>query len=714
MDLTLIAPEWAEALGWTLLHSLWQGALLFILLAPLLMLIKDHDPQLRYNLLCITMAALLIGMMITFTLYLPASIASPTPTGDKMVLLQTADGAPDRAIPSSEVLPEKTSPSLALRPLIHRYAGYLVHIWLLGGCFFALRWAGSLFYAHRLKKTLTLKVDADWQTKLKIWSRQLNIKRTVCLLESAKVEVPLIIGHFSPCILLPIGTLTGLTPQQVQAIILHELAHIKRNDFAVNALLSVLEVILFYHPVYWWLANQIHHEREQCCDDIAVAACGNPRLYARTLLLMEEKRQQKTLAMTYQGKKHHLLDRVKRICSVSAAPYGFEFGKAGLSALLLLVAGVISWAQLPVQLEPVAFSPIALKAEHSAATASIAPASKIAITSAISAGAGSTGASKSETSTQKKPSVAPRSTKAPQLVPLSDTLPYLANIPKMNNPPQLTAPPTFPFSKDEIVKEFDKPTADRSVYKEKIDNYTRQLKQWKHQVKETYLKPWDLWQGEVKLAYLDWKQALEKKSKGDQLAYYVALKNGMHQFSDALSKEESAIRESENMIRSEIEDQMRTLEDAIRTISNEREDREERLAIRDDRMQIHDLRMLVHDVRMAIHDARMAIHDTRMDFHDDRMDAYDYIRGKFEHEFFEALAADGLYNKISNKELDLMINSSKMTLNGQVLSQQLRQKYGQMIRKYGYKFSDSTPFLVKINDRMYQFGNSMSSSEVNP
>jgi beta-lactamase regulating signal transducer with metallopeptidase domain len=710
MDLIFIKPELAEAIGWTLIHSLWQGALVFMLLAPLLTLFKDHTPQLRYNLLCLGLMVFLAGMITTFYLSLPEPLPSAVWTEQEIVA--TNSSAASMETPEAVHKPAPAVYAFSLRPLIHKYAGYLVRIWLLGGLLFGLRWMTGIFYTRRFKTTLVRDLAPEWQEQVNVWCRKLGIHRSVRLLESAKVEVPLIIGHFKPYILLPIGTVNGLSPQQIEAILVHELAHIKRHDFLVNLLLSGLEIILFYHPLYWWIANRIHQEREKCCDDIAVSACGNPRLYARTLLLMEEKRQQKTLAMTYQGKKHHLLDRIKRICSTTTH-HRFEFGKAGLSFLLLLAAAAISWAQLPAEpafetavetiteLEhpilptPEPVEPVAANIAESLPPLSNEPQEPTGVT---------------------EPSVALPSVPSSRTTILNighrpqanaDTIPYTANIPEMQVKPTLTQPPAFPFTKDEVLQIFTKEAAERSGYRAKIDQYYDQLKSWKEQTRQQYLQPWDQWQDQVKSYYQDWKTDLDRKSQGDQLAYHIAVNKGSRQFSEALSAEESAIRNSENSIKADIEEYIRGFEDALRTAGEQRKDHDERMAVHDDRMRIHDIRMTIHDVRMTIHDARMGIHDTRMDFHDDRMAAHDFIIGKFEKELFDALAADGLYVRDSKKDLTLVIDEEKMTVNGQDVSPQQYTKYGQLIRKYGFDYSREAPFVVKINDKMYQIGNSM-------
>ena len=112
---------------------------------------------------------------------------------------------------------------------------------------------------------------------------RLGIRRPVRLLESARVQVPVVIGALRPVLLLPASALTGLAPAQVEAVLAHELAHIRRHDYPVNLLQSAAETLLFYHPGVWWLSARIRAEREHCCDDIAVRVCGDAVGYAEAL-----------------------------------------------------------------------------------------------------------------------------------------------------------------------------------------------------------------------------------------------------------------------------------------------------------------------------------------------------------------------------------------------------------------------------------------------
>ena len=110
-----------------------------------------------------------------------------------------------------------------------------------------------------------------WQERLDRLARALRLSRPVALLESCLAEVPVVIGYVRPVILMPVGLLAGLPAGQVESILLHELAHIRRHDYLVNLLQTSVEGLLFYHPAVWWISGVIRAERENCCDDLVVA-----------------------------------------------------------------------------------------------------------------------------------------------------------------------------------------------------------------------------------------------------------------------------------------------------------------------------------------------------------------------------------------------------------------------------------------------------------
>jgi uncharacterized protein (TIGR03435 family) len=135
---------------------------------------------------------------------------------------------------------------------------------------------------------------------------------------STVAEVPAVIGWLRPYILLPISALTGLGESELQAIIAHELAHVKRYDYLVNLLQNAIETLLFYHPAVWWLSGGIREERERCCDDLAVALCGDPILYAEALARLEEMRGIPEPALAATG--GDLLARIRRLTGKSETP----------------------------------------------------------------------------------------------------------------------------------------------------------------------------------------------------------------------------------------------------------------------------------------------------------------------------------------------------------------------------------------------------------
>nr|WP_262905597.1 M56 family metallopeptidase [Hymenobacter siberiensis] len=160
----------------------------------------------------------------------------------------------------------------------------LVLAWLLGLLAMSLRMLGGLLYVQRLRRYRVRPLSVAWQERLAALAARSGVKRPVALLESALVRVPLVVGHLRPVILLPLGTVAGLSPACLEAILAHELAHVLRRDYLVNLLQTVAEVLFFYHPAVWFVANCVRTERENCCDDTATTLVGgDPLRLARAL-----------------------------------------------------------------------------------------------------------------------------------------------------------------------------------------------------------------------------------------------------------------------------------------------------------------------------------------------------------------------------------------------------------------------------------------------
>ncbi len=221
----------------------------------------------------------------------------------------------------------------------------LVLAWLCGVGVLTLRLISGWLWVQRMKSHGASPAADGWQHIVARLSRRLHIARHVRLLESTLVEVPTVIGWIKPVVLLPASALAGLSPQQLEAILAHELAHIRRHDYLVNLLQTLVETLLFYHPAVWWLSRRIRVERENCCDDLAVRLCGDPYTYAKALADLEElrgaARPQAFLAMAATGGS--LVERVRRLLGAPSHA-GRAPGWLAGSATILLMLGIAAGA----------------------------------------------------------------------------------------------------------------------------------------------------------------------------------------------------------------------------------------------------------------------------------------------------------------------------------------------------------------------------------
>jgi beta-lactamase regulating signal transducer with metallopeptidase domain len=339
----MLGNELAQAAGWTLLHFVWQGCLIALLPFIVRALSTRQSAQLRYGAACLALLMMAVTPPITFSLLEgPSSPASGT-----MLNLERLPASPSSGRVSSATPPDSFSPSWlqAIDAGISPWLPSLTIAWLCGVFFLSLRLIGGLFYTQRLRKNHTVLICTAWQEKLRRLCQQLQVQQTVLLLESACVQVPTVIGWLRPVILLPASALTGLTAQQLEAILAHELAHIRRYDYLINLLQTAVETLLFYHPAVWWVSKQARLEREHCCDDLAVAVQGNALAYARALAELETLRGSgPQLALAANGGS--LLSRIERLLGCSqptkAQPGMWLTGVMVVASLLGLVAGTRS------------------------------------------------------------------------------------------------------------------------------------------------------------------------------------------------------------------------------------------------------------------------------------------------------------------------------------------------------------------------------------
>jgi beta-lactamase regulating signal transducer with metallopeptidase domain len=328
----------AQAIGWALVHLLWQGVLVGAILAAALALLQRRSANARYFASCAALVALvLLGAATTVRTYNNNSVTPVAP-----VIEETTPAETTQPIASSaEIIAAPTSITWLDRAatVVAFASGHLpqiVLLWLAGVAFFSTRLVVGWIGAYRMAARYAHPASADWQRTLARTAAALKLQRAIRLLESAAVEVPTVIGWMRPVVLLPIASLSGLTPEQIEMILAHELAHIRRHDFIVNLLQAVVETLLFYHPAVWWISRRIRVEREHCCDDVAVAMFGDPLQYARALTRFEELRLDPAHAVLASN-GGSLLARIRRLVGArgESANWSSQFAAgAGLLAVL--------------------------------------------------------------------------------------------------------------------------------------------------------------------------------------------------------------------------------------------------------------------------------------------------------------------------------------------------------------------------------------------
>ncbi|MDQ3535777.1 MAG: DUF2807 domain-containing protein, partial [Bacteroidota bacterium] len=336
---SFIPEEYIQALGWTLLHSIWQIAVI-ALLVGILMIFLQRSSKIRYTVAAFAMPLTLLVAFITFYISFDASKNSPKQfihSSEEIVVNNTDVIDNDDKFVSSEMA-HKPDILSQFKTYFTAHFPLIITIWFLGILIFTLRLLGGLAYVQRLKKYKVTDITSEWESKIKNISRKIGLDKTVRLLESSLVTVPMVVGYFKPVILIPIGAITGLSASQVEAILAHELAHISRKDYLVNIIQTVIEIIFFYHPAIWWLSNRVREERENCCDDIALQVNENTLVYAKALTTLGEMQvNHPGLAMAATGNSGILFKRIKRMLTQPTQNPTFSEGFITACALFICI-----------------------------------------------------------------------------------------------------------------------------------------------------------------------------------------------------------------------------------------------------------------------------------------------------------------------------------------------------------------------------------------
>ena len=391
--ITLSTPL-VERLGWVLIHSVWQFTLVGLLAAVVIRLMRGNSARARYGVLvvlllvavCFPVATWLqqpqfpvqvadtlnsVAVETTDSAMAPPAVQEPSGPDEadsvpSVIALQPE--SPDQALEMVAVLPMKTPQGFWLQrgaDLLRPWLAWLVTVWAVGVAFFMLRPTWGWLTLRRLKRTGTTSVSTEIDALLTGVATRLGLRQSVSVLKSSLAQVPMVVGYIRPVVLLPASLLTSLPVLQLEAILAHELAHIRRNDFVVNLVQTLIETLFFYQPAIWWLSRRIRVEREHCCDDLVIDVMDNRTEYGRALVAIEELRGVNPV-LSLSASDGSLLERIRRIANpkrqeASVSPWLGVFvltclvglvltlGSAGNSEVLAMSEGETQDTSQPIE-----------------------------------------------------------------------------------------------------------------------------------------------------------------------------------------------------------------------------------------------------------------------------------------------------------------------------------------------------------------------------
>lgn len=316
-----------RATGWALLHSLWQGALLALLAALALRLARRRSAEFRYAIACATLGLMVLAF--AGTLAWVSGGGDPLSTSSALMIAPVGEGR------GLEIwVPQ-------LRGVLGPWIPWLFLAWFLGFSLRLVLMGRALAWLYGPCLGSLQPPPEAWLTRFEELRTRCQVRIPVRLGISKQVDSLLVMGWLKPVVLVPASALLALSPEALEALLAHELAHIRRGDFLANVVQTLAESLLFYHPAVWWLSRCIRQEREHCCDDEAVRACGDPILYASALAGLEELRTQPFLIpdLAPAASGGRLMSRIQRLLQPRS-------GQAAPSFVTILIPAILMTAAL--------------------------------------------------------------------------------------------------------------------------------------------------------------------------------------------------------------------------------------------------------------------------------------------------------------------------------------------------------------------------------
>lgn len=313
---------WIQSLSWALVYAVGQGMVVFALLWFVLKLLPATAANVKYHMCLLGLTLLLVWFGITWWQQYHA-------LQQEWALLQALPVGTQNGGNTLYALMQLAAPWLCI--------GYLAGLFGM-----LLRFSGGMWQLFSLRSNGISQAGDTIITLLDTLKHKLDIDKRVQLFISAKAQVPMVIGYLKPMILVPAAAIAQLTPAQLESILLHELAHIKRNDYFINILQTIAETILFFNPFVWMISRIIRREREYSCDDMVLQHIGEPHTYATALATLAIYPATVPLAMAASGTSHPLFNRIKRIMEMKKNPFSYSKMVATIF-MLAIIAGAAIW-----------------------------------------------------------------------------------------------------------------------------------------------------------------------------------------------------------------------------------------------------------------------------------------------------------------------------------------------------------------------------------
>ena len=345
-----------DCLGGTVMHALWQGIVIGILVLAALRSTPDLTARSRHAISILGLLAFFITGIVTFG----SLLAAPSPfqpageSNTEPAVFSSVSGATespatmDPATTLSPSMADQTAlPVDSVSTMAFEIAPFVGWTWVLGVGLLSLRLVRQWIVVQRLRLDHTAQPDDRWIDMFDALKRRLVLDSNIRMFVSRAVDSPMVVGWIRPVVLVPVSAFTSLTPDQLQTILAHELLHISRRDHVFNMLQGFMEIALFFHPVTWWLSRQIRIERENCCDDDALTIAGSPRSLAEALLILETLRSghpnPKSILAATGGS---LMHRVSRLFASNRQ--SLNVGWRALSACSLLTIAGLSFTAVAI------------------------------------------------------------------------------------------------------------------------------------------------------------------------------------------------------------------------------------------------------------------------------------------------------------------------------------------------------------------------------